>query len=67
MSSGIRTVRDAALENRRAKEARDRRLAIRVARAKVRRWERLAAKFGGAVHQETLARFQARLADLTKS
>lgn len=64
MAAKIYTSRDAA----RAREAdfanRIHRNAVREARAKVRRWERKAAKFGGAIHIETLARMKAKLAAL---
>lgn len=37
---------------------------VAAAKAKVRHWERKVAQFDGEIHRETLARMQARLAEL---
>ena len=58
----VYTVRDAMIENRNAKEARSHAIQVRELAKKVRQWETKAAKFGGEIHKQTLAKFQAQLA-----
>lgn len=64
MASKIYTLRDAIRENREAKERALHRIEVRELRAKVRRWEKLAARYQGEVHYATLERFRARLAEV---
>ena len=60
----IYTVRDGMIANRAAKEARTHSIQVRELTRKVRHWEILAAKFGGEIHIQTLAKFQSQLAAL---
>ena len=64
MAAKIYTSRDAAREREADFANRIHRIAVSEARTKVRRWERKVARYGGAVHVETLERMRAKLAAL---
>lgn len=60
----IYTSRDAAKAHEQAEAQRQHRHAVKEARAKVRKWERKVARYGGYVHRLTLLRMQQALAKL---
>ena len=60
----IYTARDARRDAEVAQWNADHRRAVAEARAKVKHWEKLAATYGGDIHNETLARMRANLAKL---
>lgn len=62
MSRTIRTAYSASREKYDAELTSEYRRDLREARAKVRRWERKVAMFGGEIHRATLLKMQARLA-----
>jgi hypothetical protein len=60
----IFTARDARDTRHQSEAKREHRLAVRQARAKVKRWEGKVAQFGGDVQNATLARMRGRLVEL---
>ena len=64
MATKIRTVRDAAIENRQAKADAEHDRNRRRLTAKVRHWRKRAAKYGGELNLETLRKFEEALAAL---
>lgn len=60
----MKTLHDARNERILAEANRDHARAVKEARAKVARWKRKVARFGGDIQRETLARMEANLARL---